>query len=499
MMQPMAAMGILLVMLAFEIVEAVTSGKISAEAIVQQHVDRAKAVADINALITLCEQQALAKARAIDRRLEQGESLGALAGVPVVIKDNICTSGIRTTAGSQILADFVPPYSATVVERLEQADAIVIGKANLDEFGMGSSNEYSAFGAVNNPWDKSRVPGGSSGGSAAAVAAGIAPLALGTDTGGSVRLPASFTGVIGYKPTYGRLSRYGVIAYASSLDQVGILTRSSRDLALAMDAMSGHDPRDATSIEVGPSHFQAELGSASLVGLKVGVIDELVNAEGNSPEVRQVVESCIAQLKSLGASIQTISIPHVPYGIAAYYLVANAEASSNLARYDGMIYSRRTGELGEGQAEVMMRSRGAALGPEVRRRILTGTYALSAGYYDAYYGKALQVRRLIADDFARAFTQVDVLIAPTAPTPAYKLGEKLADPLAMYAVDICTVTANLVGLAALSAPLGMSQDGLPIGVQLMAPAMQDERLLSVVSVLEQQHGAGFAPLAPEPS
>lgn len=480
---------------AYEIADDVRSGRTTAEAVVREAVARAERVqAELNAFITIASDEALQQARAVDAAVRDGKNL-PLAGVPVVVKDNICTKGVRSTAGSKILEGFVPPYSATVVERLEAAGAVVIAKSNLDEFGMGSSNEASAFGAVRNPWNPSRVPGGSSGGSAVAVAAGVVPIALGTDTGGSVRQPASYTGVIGFKPTYGRLSRYGVIAYASSLDQVGILCRSARDLALAMDVMGGHDPIDSTSLPDDQPKFEAALaGGSNLQGLRIGVVREL-SGEGNSAGIRAALDRTIKQLKTFGATVDEVSLPHAPYGIATYYLVAPAEASSNLARYDGMLYGSRVGENSLGQVEVMMRSRGTGLGPEVRRRVLMGTYALSAGYYDAYYGKALKVRRLIANDFEQAFTSFDLLLTPTAPSVAYGLGEKTDDPLAMYLDDIDTVLANLTGIGAVSIPAGFAEDDLPCGMQFLAPALADEFLVRLTHVLEQQAGDAFAPLA----
>ena len=482
---------------ASQIVADVKAGRRSAEAHVRAALERADSVQhNLNAFITILHSEAVAKARRVDEKRANGEPLGPLAGVPVVVKDNICTRAVRTTAGSKSLEHFVPPYNATVVERLEAADAVVVAKANLDEFGMGSSNENSAFGSAKNPWDQGRVPGGSSGGSAAAVASGVAPLALGTDTGGSVRQPAGFNGVIGFKPTYGRLSRYGVIAFASSLDQVGVLARSSEDLALALDVMGGHDPCDATSIVEDEPAFSDNLTDLdNLKGVKIGLVKELTG-EGNSEGVLAAIKRTREQLEALGATVGEVSLTNARAGIATYYLVAPAEASSNLARYDGMVYSTRLGENALGQAEVMSRSRGETLGPEVRRRILMGTYALSAGYYDAYYGKALKVRRLIANDFEKAFEQYDFLMTPTSPTPAYRMGEKTSDPLAMYLDDIDTVLANLVGIGAVSVPAGKAEDDMPCGVQFFAPAMQDERLLRLVGVLEQSQGENFAPLAP---
>ena len=484
---------------AYEIADAIRTKRISARAVTETALARAEAVQkDLNAFITIAKEHALTQADALDARLAAADSDAnnlPLCGVPVVIKDNINTKGIRSTAGSKSLDTFIPPYSATVVERLVNAGAIIIAKSNLDEFGMGGSNENSAYGATKNPWDASRVPGGSSGGSAVAVATGVAPIALGTDTGGSVRQPASFTGIIGFKPTYGRLSRYGVTAFASSLDQVGVLCRSSRDLALVMDVMGGHDPMDGTSIEHDTPAFLNNLSDKpDLTGLRIGVINELAD-EGNSDGVKAALTAIKTRLTELGATVGDVSLPNAPYGIATYYLVAPAEASSNLARFDGMVYSTRVGENNEGQASVMMQSRGASFGKEVRRRILMGTYALSAGYYDAYYGKALKVRQLIANDFSHAFESFDILMSPTAPTVAFPLGAKTNDPLAMYLGDIDTCLANLVGTAAISVPAGQAEHGLPCGVQFFAPVMQDERLITLSSALELQSDE-FAPLSP---
>lgn len=477
--------------LAHDIAASVRAGTLRAEDVIQEALRRAAQAPDLNAFITLIPE-AVEKARALDARREAGETLGTLAGVPVAVKDNICTQGVLTTAASDSLRAFTPPYDATVVARLEAADAIIIGKTNLDEFGMGSSNENSAFGPVHNPWDKSRVPGGSSGGSAAVVAAGIVPLALGTDTGGSVRQPASFCGVIGFKPTYGALSRYGVIAYASSLDQVGVLCRDPLDLELAVQAMLGPDAHDATSLAQPPSFARPE--TTDLTGLRIGKVRELC-AEGNSKEVLEALEGLEHTLQDLGAVVTEVSLPHAPHAIAAYYLVAPAEASSNLSRYDGMVYSSREGDNRLGQAAVMMQSRGKNFGAEVRRRILMGTYALSAGYYDAYYGKALKVRRLIANDMAAAFERCDVLLTPTAPQSAFKIGQNTQDPLAMYLLDIDTVLANLVGTPAISVPAGKTQ-AMPCGMQFMAPALEDARLLKITAALAAAQ-PDFCPLAPD--
>jgi aspartyl-tRNA(Asn)/glutamyl-tRNA(Gln) amidotransferase subunit A len=477
---------------AHEIAQAVNEQQSSAEEVVAQALERAKAAQTrYNAFITLAPD-AVEAARRVDARIKQGERL-PLAGVPVVVKDNLCTRGLRTTAASKSLEHFVPPYSATVIERLERAGAVVIAKANLDEFGMGSSNENSAFGPVKNPWDEGRVPGGSSGGSAVAVAAGVAPLALGTDTGGSVRQPASWCGLVGFKPTYGRLSRYGVIAFASSLDQVGVLSSSARDIELALGCMAGRDPNDATSLD---APYRSDAAAVTdLDGLKVGLVREL-SGEGNSEGVLAALGRTVELLQSLGASVEEVSLPHARHGVAAYYLVAPAEASANLARFDGMLYSRREGENALGQAEVMKRSRSVGFGAEVKRRILVGTYALSAGYVEAYYQQALKVRRLIANECAAAFERVDLLLMPTTPTVAYRLGEKTGDPLSMYLGDVDTVLANLAGLPAVSFPAGLAEDGMPCGAQLLAPALRDERLLAVARVLEAQLGRAFAPRPP---
>lgn len=484
-------------MFAYEIADAVRRKQQSVRSVVEGALARAETVqTKHNAFITIAHEHALARADALDNAISGGEDIGVLAGVPVVIKDNICTKGLRTTAGSTSLHAFVPPYSATVIERLEAAGAVIIAKANLDEFGMGGSCEHSLIGACSNAWDSTRIAGGSSGGSAVAVAAGVAPIALGTDTGGSVRRPAALNGVLGYKPTYGVLSRYGVIAFASSLDQVGVLARSNRDVALAMQVMAGRDSRDATSIAEPEVDFASALEDVDLTGVRIGVLQEMLG-EGNSDGVRTAFASMMARLQDLGATVRDVSLPHSRHGVAAYYLVAPAEASSNLARYDGMIYSHRAGENALGQAEVMMRSRGQGFGEEVRRRVLIGTYALSAGYYDAYYGKALKVRRLIADDFTQAFEDVDLIATPTATAVAYKVGAKDDNPLSAYLDDISTVLANLAGIGALSVPAGRAEHDLPCGVQFHAPALADARLFKLSYALEQhQQDAHFAPLAP---
>lgn len=447
--------------------------------LVQEALGRAQAAADLNALVSL-NDHAAEQAQGVQRRVEAGEAL-PLAGLPMVIKDNINVKGTRTTCGSRILGNYVSPYTATAAQRLLEAGAVVIGKANMDEFAMGSSTESSASGPTLNPWDKARVPGGSSGGSAVAVAANITSVSLGSDTGGSVRQPAALTGVYGLKPTYGRVSRYGLVAYASSLDQIGPFARTAEDLALLMNVMAGPDPLDATSLQA-PPQFRAGTPD-DLRGLRVGVITE--SLQGNTPGVEQALQDTISALKGAGAVVGEVSIPELKYAIAAYYLIAMPEASSNLARYDGMVYGQRV--QGSDLMESMTLTREQGFGREVQRRIMIGTYALSSGYYDAYYSKAMKVRRLLADEFAAAFGQYDVLVTPTSPFPAFRRGEKSSDPLAMYAADVDTVAINLAGLPALSVPAGFEErDGvrLPVGVQFIAPALQDERLVALAGGLE---------------
>ena len=439
---------------------------------------RARARADLNAFITLDENAALAVAQRADAALAAGKA-PALAGIPFVHKDIFCTKGIRTTCASRMLENFVPPYDAAVVEKLSAGNAVPIGKANMDEFAMGSSNENSHFGVVRNPWDATRVPGGSSGGSAAAVASGIVPFATGTDTGGSVRQPAAFCGITGLKPTYGRVSRYGMIAYASSLDCAGVLARSAADCAQVLAALAGHDVRDATSVDRMADDYVAAL-STTPQGIKIGVVREYFGA-GVDTGVAAVVRTALRELEKLGAILVDISLAHAPLAIPAYYVIAPAEASSNLARYDGVRYGHRCADP-QSLEDLYTRSRGEGFGAEVKRRILVGTYALSAGYYDAYYLRAQRARRLIANDFSEAFTQVDLIAGPTAPTVAFRLGEKTSDPLVMYAADVNTVAVNLAGLPAISIPAGFSpiQSGvkLPVGLQLIAPAFAESRLLA---------------------
>jgi len=437
---------------------------------------------EIGAFLTLCEDRAFAQAARIDKMVEEGKPLPPLAGVPIAIKDVMVTRGVRSTAGSKILENFIPPYDCTAVARLEAAGAVVLGKLNCDEFAMGSSTENSAYHPVRNPRDKSRVPGGSSGGSAAAVAAGMAVATLGSDTGGSIRQPASFCGVVGLKPTYGRVSRYGLIAFASSLDHIGPFARTVKEVALVLRTMAGRDPMDSTSADVPVPDYVAEL-EKPVRGLKVGVAKEYFG-EGLDPEVRAAVEAAIQKLAELGCEVVPVSLPHTEYAIPAYYIVATAEASSNLARFDGVRYGFRA-RGARTLSDMYRRSRDGGFGMEVKRRIMLGTYALSAGYYDAYYLKAQKVRTLLTRDFDEAFKKVDVIAAPTAPTPAFKLGEKVDDPLAMYLADIYTVTANLAGIPGISVPCGENREKLPIGLQLFGRHFDEGTLLRVAHAYEQ--------------
>jgi aspartyl-tRNA(Asn)/glutamyl-tRNA(Gln) amidotransferase subunit A len=436
---------------------------------------------EIGAFLTLCEERALKQAGQIDQMAAEGMPLPPLAGVPIAIKDVMVTRDVRTTAGSKILDNFIPPYDCTAVARLEAAGAVILGKLNCDEFAMGSSTENSAYHVVRNPRDKSRVPGGSSGGSAAAVAAKMAVATLGSDTGGSIRQPASFCGVVGLKPTYGRVSRYGLIAFASSLDHIGPFAKTVRDAALVLRTIAGRDPMDSTSAEVPVPDFVAEL-EKPVAGLKVGVAKEYFGA-GLDPEVRAAVETAIQKLSELGCKIVQVSLPHTEYAIPTYYIVATAEASSNLARYDGVRYGFRA--KARTLSEMYRLTRDGGFGMEVKRRIMLGTYALSAGYYDAYYLKAQKVRTLLTRDFDEAFEKVDVIAAPTCPTPAFRLGEKVNDPLAMYLADIYTVTANLAGVPGISVPCGENHENLPIGLQLFARHFDEATLLRVAHAYEQ--------------
>jgi aspartyl-tRNA(Asn)/glutamyl-tRNA(Gln) amidotransferase subunit A len=435
----------------------------------------------VHAWLTLCEERALARARRIDEMAGGGGPLPPLAGVPVGIKDVMVTKGVRTTAGSKIREHFIPPYDCTAVARLEAAGAVILGKLNCDEFAMGSSNENSAYGPVRNPRDTSRVPGGSSGGSAAAVAAGMAVAALGSDTGGSIRQPASFCGVVGLMPTYGRVSRYGLIAFASSLDHIGPLTRTVRDAATVLGVIAGHDPMDSTSADRPVPTYEEEL-DRPVKGLRLGVPKEYFG-EGLDAEVGGAVEAAIAELGAKGAEIVPISLPHTPYAVPTYYVLATAEASANLARYDGVRYGYRSLRA-RTLADVYRESRDEGFGAEVKRRIMLGTYALSAGYYDAYYRKAQKVRTLLTRDFATAFERVDAIVTPTAPTAAFKLGEKTDDPLAMYLADIYTVTGDLAGVPGISVPCGHTRSGLPIGLQILGRHFDEGTVLRVAEAVE---------------
>jgi aspartyl-tRNA(Asn)/glutamyl-tRNA(Gln) amidotransferase subunit A len=458
------------------------AGRATAVQLAEQALQRAEARRALNSFIRLDADAALAAARAVDAERAAGRDPHVLAGIPFAHKDIFCTKGITTTCGSRMLQRFVPPYDAQVVERLARAGAVSIGKTNMDEFAMGSSNENSAYGAVTNPWGSARVPGGSSGGSAAAVAAGIVPFATGTDTGGSIRQPAAFCGITGLKPTYGRVSRYGMIAYASSLDCAGVLARSAADCAHVFDQIAGVDARDATSVDR-VAERTADALEKPLVGLRIGVAREYFGG-GVQEGVAARTQAALRELEKQGAVLVDITLPSAHHAIAAYYVIAPAEASSNLARYDGVRYGHRSTDA-RSLDELYSRSRAEGFGSEVQRRILVGTYALSAGYYDAYYLRAQKVRRLIANDFLGAFGSVDLIAGPTAPTTAFRLGEKSGDALAMYAADVNTVAVNLAGLPAISVPAGFAEDGLPVGLQLIATAFAESRLLNAAHQLQR--------------
>ena len=437
----------------------------------------------VAAFLFVDRADALRQAEEVDRKRRAGETLGALAGLPIAIKDVLCTRGQPTTCASRMLANFIPPYDAHVITRLREADAVLIGKTNMDEFAMGSSTENSAFAVTRNPWDLERAPGGSSGGSAAAVAAGMAPLSLGSDTGGSIRQPAGFCGVVGMKPTYGRVSRFGLVAFASSLDQVGPFANDVAGAARLLEVLAGHDARDSTSVAA-PVPCYGQTLEKPLAGLRIGIAKEHF-VEGLDPEVESAVRAALKVYESRGATVKEITLPHSKYAVAAYYLIAPSEASSNLARYDGVHYGHRAADFSN-LIDMFSASRGEGFGSEVKRRIMLGTYSLSAGYYDAYYLKALKVRRLIRNDFDRAFEEVDLVASPVTPTPAFKIGELIDDPLAMYLSDIYTISANLAGLPGLSVPAGFSRGGLPIGLQLLGPAFSEDRLLRAARMLERE-------------
>jgi len=471
---------------AAQLAALVASGDASAREVAQAHLERISATDPaVHAFLHVDAAGALAAADAVDAARARGDALGPLAGVPLALKDLFTMRGMPTTCGSRILEGWLPPYDATVTRRLREAGVVVLGKTNMDEFAMGSSTENSAYGPTANPWDLTRIPGGSSGGSAAAVAARQAPLALGTDTGGSIRQPAAVCGLVGVKPTYGGVSRNGLVAFSSSLDQAGPLARTVLDAALLHATIAGHDPLDSTSIDQPPPDVVAAASRRDVGGMRVGVVRELAG-EGYQPGVEAQFREAVALLEELGAQVVEVSCPSFAYALPAYYLIAPSECSSNLARFDAMRYGLRVGDDGEhGAEEVMSRTRAAGFGPEVIRRIMIGTYALSSGYYDAYYGQAQKVRTLITRDFTAAFDDVDVLVSPTTPTVAFPLGERTGDPMAMYAADLCTIPANLAGTPAMSVPCGLA-DGLPVGLQVMAPALADERMYRLAGALEAE-------------
>jgi aspartyl-tRNA(Asn)/glutamyl-tRNA(Gln) amidotransferase subunit A len=472
---------------AVDLADKIRTRELSSVDVVNAHLERITAVdPDIHAFLHIDSERALQAATRIDRKIAHGEQVGPLAGVPLALKDVLTYAGAPTTCGSKILAGWIPPYDATVTRRLLDADVVIVGKTNMDEFAMGSSTENSAFGPTHNPWALDRIPGGSGGGSAASLAAFEVPLAIGTDTGGSIRQPAAVTGTVGVKPTYGGTSRYGLVALASSLDQPGPCARTVLDAALLHAVIAGHDPLDSTSIDAPVPDVVGAARSGDVAGMKIGVVTEL-GGEGYAPGVEQRFGESVDLLAALGAEIIEVSCPHFVYALPAYYLILPAECSSNLAKFDAMRFGLRVGDDGEASAEqVMAATREAGFGAEVKRRIIIGTYALSSGYYDAYYGQAQKVRTLISRDFEQAFGTVDVLVSPSAPTTAFKIGEKVDDPLAMYLNDLCTIPSNLAGNASASFPVGLApEDGLPVGLQVMAPPLADDRLYRVGAALER--------------
>lgn len=470
---------------AMEQSRALKNKEVSAVELTKASLDRIKAIDEkLGAFNSLTEDTALETAKKVDEKIAAGEELPLLAGVPLALKDNMNLIGSKTTASSKILENFVSPYNATVTQKLLENLVPIVGKANLDEFAMGSSNENSAFKKVHNPWNLNKVPGGSSGGSAASVAACEATLALGSDTGGSIRLPASFCGIIGMKPTYGKVSRYGLIAFASSLDQIGPFARTVEDAAALLEVISGYDPHDSTSLNLPVENYRESLNN-DIKGMKVGVVKELMQ-KGLTPDVEKAIQNAIDTYKSLGAEVVEISLPNIGHSIGIYYILATAECSSNLARFDGVKYGYRA-DGANNLLDMYCKTRAEGFGPEVKRRIMLGTYALSSGYYDAYYKKAQQMRRIVTEDFLKAFSQVDILIAPTCPNTAFDLGSKTEDPLAMYLTDIATIGANLAGIPALSVPAGFDSDGMPIGLQIMAPQLQEAKLFNFAYKFEQSH------------
>ena len=488
---------------AAQMAEALAKGETTSVELTQAHLDRIAAVdGQVKAFLHVDTEGALAQAKDVDARRAKGENLSPIAGIPLALKDVLAQKGVPTTAGSKILQGWHPPYDSTVVSKLKSAGVVIMGKTNMDEFAMGSSTENSGYGPTFNPWDLTRTPGGSSGGSAAAVSSFQAPLAIGSDTGGSIRQPAALTGIVGVRPTYGAVSRFGLIAYSSSLDQAGPFGRTVLDTALLHEVMAGHDPKDATSINAPVPAVVAAAKSGDVKGMKIGVIKQL-QGEGYQKGVQTRFDESLQVLASLGAEIVEVDCPSFEYALAAYYLIAPSECSSNLARFDAMRYGLRTGEVDGASAEaVMSATRDAGFGREVKRRIILGTYALSSGYYDAYYGSAQKIRTLIIQDYAKAFAQADVLVSPTAPTTAYKIGEKVDDPMAMYLGDVATIPVNLAGICGMSLPAGLAdEDSLPVGFQIMAPAMQDQRLYQAGAALEaallSKWGAPILSKAPE--
>jgi aspartyl-tRNA(Asn)/glutamyl-tRNA(Gln) amidotransferase subunit A len=488
---------------AAEMADSLAKGETSSVELTQAHLDRVAAVdGQVKAFLHVDSEGALAQAKEVDARRAKGEKLSPIAGIPLALKDVLAQKGVPTTAGSKILQGWLPPYDSTVVSKLKSAGVVIMGKTNMDEFAMGSSTENSGYGPTFNPWDLTRTPGGSSGGSAAAVASFESPLAIGSDTGGSIRQPAALTGIVGVRPTYGAVSRFGLIAYSSSLDQAGPFGRTVLDTALLHEVMAGHDPKDATSINAPAPEVVAAAKSGDVKGMKIGVIKQL-QGEGYQKGVQTRFDESLQVLAGLGAEIVEVDCPSFEYALAAYYLIAPSECSSNLARFDAMRYGLRTGDIDGASAEaVMSATRNAGFGREVKRRIILGTYALSSGYYDAYYGSAQKIRTLIIQDYAKAFAQADVLVSPTAPTTAYKIGEKVDDPMAMYLGDVATIPVNLAGICGMSLPAGLAdEDNLPVGFQIMAPAMQDQRLYQAGAALEaallSKWGAPILTKAPE--
>lgn len=479
---------------ASEIREGIVDRCFSAVDVITALFERIKTIdSKVQGYITLCEEDALAKAKVLDEKIRNGEPVGKLAGVPIAIKDNICTDGTKTTCASKMLEDFIPPYNATVIEKLLKEDAIIVGKTNMDEFAMGSSTENSAFMVTKNPWDLDRVPGGSSGGSAAVVAAGLSPISLGSDTGGSIRQPAAFCGVVGFKPTYGLVSRFGLIAFGSSLDQIGPFSKSVKDAALTLEVIQGEDSLDSTTYKEEIQKDYLSTLADGVKGMRIGVPKEFFK-EGLNEEISESIKASIEILRNLGATVEEISLPITEEGLSSYYIISSAEASSNLSRFDGVRYGHRTKDF-KNVDELMLKSRTEAFGKEVKRRIMLGTYALSSGYYDAYYNRAHKLKKKIREEFKNVFSQYDVILSPTSPTLAFKCGEKSEDPLSMYLGDIYTVNINLAGIPAISIPSALSKDGLPIGLQIIGPHFGEEKIFKAAYALEQE--LKISTLAPE--